>query len=155
MRGVSVGLVALLLLAPMCGSWGASDIGRLLDEVHIENIEKKLQRHDASALSIIPSVSGTAYSVFAKYNLHVNDNSAAGCYRTAIKPLKESGCIISIYVSRKRASGKYSELAGFHAVWIRGLTDQAFTPANEWAEHISNADSWLSFGGALDTQDRP
>lgn len=139
-------------------SWAVSiedRIQKLSAEAGINKIEAKVYKHDSSAFSTIPSAVGSVADIFRQNSLVITNNSDVGCYPIALKPLQEPGCLISVFVSRKRNSGKYSDLAGFHAVWARGLSDKNFKPANGWAEHITNADSWIQPGGLIDTGDRP
>ena len=128
------------------------------DALNLDAINARLERHDSSVLSIIPSKdykSGVA-GVFKAYRLHVGNNGEI-YYRDTAIPEKRipKGYYISIFVSRIRTSGQYSDLAGFHAVWFKGEDDRDFRPFNGWARRISDHDSWLNFGSPIDTMDRP
>ena len=152
--------ITLLCLSNIIGCAHAQsvdeDIDHLSRQLNIDRIESKLARHDASALAIIPASNGkTVANVFKKNHLAIANNSDVGCYSVALKPLNSPGCLISIYVTRKKSSGKYSDLTGVHAIWARGLKDKNFHPANAWAEHVTQADSWIQPGGMLDMSDRP
>jgi hypothetical protein len=131
-----------------------SKVDVLATKVNIERIDEGVAKHDASVLAVIPSkgfkdgVSG----VFKKFNLYITSNASAWC-RTDMK--MGPGCEIEIYFSRKRASGQYSDLAGFHAIWFRGIDDKTFKPINGGASRLTITDNFLQLGGPIDTQDRP
>lgn len=134
------------------------ELRSLIDEIKACDLENALGKHDSSVLSIIPAKGfkhGVA-DVFRKYRLHVNQNVSVNCQDQPWPDTGASGCKIGIYVSRIRASNKYSDLAGWSAVWFRGVNDAYFKPVSQFAEHISNAnDSKLRVGGFMDVSDRP
>lgn len=141
-----------------CYSDVSPKLRSLIDEIRACDIENALGRHDSSVLSIIPAKGfkhGVA-DVFRKYRLHVNQNVSVNCQDQPWPDTGASGCKIGIYVSRIRSSNKYSDLAGWSAVWFRGVDDATFKPMSQFAEHISNAnDSMLRVGGFMDVSDRP
>lgn len=130
----------------------------LIDEIKACDLENALGRHDSSVLSIIPAkgFKHGVSDVFKKYHLHVNSNVSVSCQDQPWPDTKSPGCKIGIYVSRIRASNQYSDLAGWSAVWFRGVDDATFKPVSQFAEHISSAnDSMLRVGGFMDVSDRP
>lgn len=130
----------------------------LIDDIHACDLENALGNHDSSALKIIPArgyKNGVA-GVFKKYRLHVNQNVDVTCRDEPWPDTGAAGCKVGIYVSRARASNKYSDLAGWTAVWFRGVNDSSFRPVSSFAEHISSVnDSILRVGGFMDVSDRP
>ena len=130
----------------------------LIDEIHACDLENALGNHDSSALKIIPvrGYRDGVAGVFKKYRLHVNQNVDVTCQDQPWADTGSAGCMVGIYVSRIRASNKYSDLAGWTAVWFRGVNDTSFRPVSPFAEHISKAnDSILRIGGLMDVSDRP
>jgi len=130
----------------------------LIDDIHACDLENALGNHDSSALKIIPArgyKNGVA-GVFKKYRLHVNQNVDVTCRDEPWPDTGAAGCKVGVYVSRARASNKYSDLAGWTAVWFRGVNDSSFRPVSPFAEHISSVnDSILRVGGLMDVSDRP
>ncbi|MYM32645.1 hypothetical protein GTP58_30365 [Duganella sp. CY15W] len=134
------------------------EVEKLGESIDIDKINRAIDRHDVSVLAVVP-VPGQDKNLarlFKRHNLVIANNGEALCEQ-AVKfdGLERAGCSISIFVSRKRGNGKYSDLAGFHATWFRGTHDKAFKPANGWAEHITYADEWIALGGMIDRMDRP
>lgn len=141
-----------------CYSGVSSKLRSLIDDIHACDLESALGNHDSSALKIIPArgyKNGVA-GVFKKYRLHVNQNVDVTCRDEPWPDTGVAGCKVGIYVSRIRASNKYSDLAGWTAVWFRGVSDSSFRPVSPFAEHISTVnDSMLRIGGLMDVSDRP
>lgn len=141
-------------------SWTLSpQIEKLGSDLKIDDISLGLVHHDVSVLSAVP-VPGPDKDLahlFKRRKLVIAQNGEASCLqRVTVHGKDRPGCLISIYVSRKRANGKYSDLAGMHAIWFRGLTDNAFKPANGWAERITLDEvAWIGPGGRIDQVDRP
>ncbi len=134
-------------------------VEKLATTLHIDKIQDRLTEHDSSVLSVIPSQgfkNGVA-GVFKRHNLYVTENAEAICESQIPMGggVHKPGCYISIYVSRKRASGRYTDLAGFHASWFRGIDEAEFRPTSGFAEHLSKPDSYLIQGGFLEQMDRP
>jgi hypothetical protein len=131
----------------------AFDMG---EKLNIDRVDAAIKRHQSSALAILPAKRGTVADVFRQRHLQIAENGEAWCGRI---PFGQSdlraGCVIEVYVSRKRASGRYSALAGVHAIWFKSIHDNSFVPVNDWAQHVSDNDEWLRPGGWLDSADRP
>ncbi|MCQ3018324.1 hypothetical protein NLO83_22350 [Pseudomonas tremae] len=131
----------------------------LINDIGACDLETALRRHNSSVLSVIPAKGfkeGVA-GVFKKYHLHVNQNADVECSDLPLVKIEpRPGCVILIHVSRVRDSGKYSELAGWSALWFRGVGDSAFKPISPFAEHLSTSnDSMLKVGGFMEASDRP
>lgn len=131
----------------------------LINDIGACDLETALRRHNSSVLSVIPAKGfkeGVA-GVFKKYHLHVNQNADVECSDLPLVKIDpRPGCVILIHVSRVRDSGKYSELAGWSALWFRGVGDAAFKPISPFAEHLSTSnDSMLKVGGFMEASDRP
>ncbi|MNJ34590.1 hypothetical protein D3C77_293090 [compost metagenome] len=141
-----------------CYSGVSPKLRSLIDDIHACDLENALGNHDSSALKIIPArgyKNGVA-GVFKKYRLHVNQNVDVTCRDEPWPDTGAAGCKVGVYVSRIRASNKYSDLAGWTAVWFRGVNDSSFKPVSPFAEHISTVnDSILRAGGLMDVSDRP
>jgi hypothetical protein len=141
-----------------CYSGVSPKLRSLIDDIHACDLENALGNHDSSALKIIPArgyKNGVA-GVFKKYRLHVNQNVGVTCRDEPWPDTGAAGCKVGIYVSRIRASNKYTDLAGWTAVWFRGVNDSSFRPVSPFAEHISTVnDSILRAGGLMDVSDRP
>ena len=141
-----------------CYSGVSPKLRALIDDIHACALENALGNHDSSALKIIPArgyKNGVA-GVFKKYRLHVNQNADVSCRDEPWPDTGAAGCKVGFYVSRIRASNKYSDLAGWTAVWFRGVNDASFRPVSPFAEHISTVnDSILRVGGLMDMSDRP
>lgn len=133
----------------------------------IENFEKKMKidklssgvwKHKSAVLSVIPvdGMEKNLANVSEKYNLYITNNGQVSCSDfVKTERYKGSGCVLSIYVSRRRASGNYSDLAGFHAMWFMGINETHFRPANGGADQIAMTGAMIQRGGLIDTHDRP
>jgi hypothetical protein len=142
-----------------CYSNVTKRLGALIMEIKACDAEDALLGHDIRALSILPAPGfkdGVA-GVFKKHRLHINQNAEIMCSdRSNLAIAPTAGCLLAIYVSRQRASGKYSDLAGWHAIWFRGVGDKVFRPVNNVAGYLSQEAPWfLKSGGLLDNEDRP
>lgn len=142
-----------------CYFRASKELGALILAIKACDRENALLDHDVSALAILPAPGfkdGVA-GVFRKHRLHINLNSEVLCSdRPSGAFAPTAGCYVSIYVSRERPSGKYSDLAGWHAIWFRGLKDHQFRPMNNVAEYLTSEDeSFLRKGGMLEIADRP
>lgn len=142
-----------------CYSRASKELGALIVAIKACDREDALLEHDSNALAILPAHGfrdGVA-GVFKKHQLHVNQNSEVACNDRPVGSFAPTaGCYLSIYVSRKRSSGKYSDLAGWHAIWFRGVQDVEFRPMNNIAEYLTHEDaSFLKKGGMLEVADRP
>jgi hypothetical protein len=135
------------------------EVKALIDKIKGCDIKHRIRKHDSSALAIIPAQGykdGMA-GVFKAFRLHINQNMEVACddhhlYNADPQP----GCMITVYVSRVRASGKYSDLAGWRASWFRGINEKSFHPASGFANYLSAGDvQMLNFGGFVDAEDRP
>lgn len=142
-----------------CYSSVSEPLGALIMEIKACDVEDALLGRDIRALSILPAngfKDGVA-GVFKKHQLHINQNAEVMCSDHPAPTIsKTPGCSISIYVSRVRASGKYSDLAGWQAIWFRSVGEKTFTPINKVAGYLTKAEPWfLKSGGMLDNEDRP
>lgn len=122
----------------------------------MEKLNERLDRHDRSVLSMIPAKGyrdGVA-GVLRDYRLYVNVNSEI-YFRGVPVPDKNLpvGYYFSLFICRVHKSNHYDELDGVHAVWFRARAQSSFVPWNEWAQHISDHDSWIKVGGPIDETD--
>lgn len=128
------------------------------DQIGMDKLGVGIIRRDVGVLSVIP-VPGrdrTLANLFKRQHLVIAKNADSGCAEDNKFELAGGpGCYVIIFVSRQRANGQYSDLAGFRSIWFRGLKDSSFRPANHWAQHISKDDSWIQSGSIIDQQDRP
>ena len=142
-----------------CYSSVSERLGALIMDIKACDFEDALLRREIQALSALPADgfrNGVA-GVFKKYRLHINQNAEVMCSDHPAPTISQTpGCSVSIYVSRVRASGKYSDLAGWQAIWFRSIGEKTFRPVNKVAGYLTNAEPWfLRSGGMLDNEDRP
>jgi hypothetical protein len=147
------------LISYQCYNFASPELGALIMNIKACDAEDQLLGHNPAPLKMIPAKGfkdGVA-GVFKKFSLHVNKNAEIACNDHIQLPnVSGGGCLLTVYVSRRRANNSYSELAGWPAIWFRGVQEPEFRPMNKVAQYLSTADQeFLKKGGIVDIGDRP